>query len=72
MMNIQNLLNQLQTSTNPLQMMMSVLNPNQQQAINLFKTKPNQQQAEEIAKKCNELGLSKDDLAKIVQSFVKR
>ena len=52
--------------------MMSVLNPNQQQAINLFKTKPNQQQAEEIAQKCNELGLSKEDLAKIVQSFAKK
>ena len=71
-MNIQNLLSQLQNATNPLQMMMSVLNPNQQQALNLFKSQPNQQQAEEIAKKCNELGLSKDDLAQIVQSFVKK
>ena len=53
-------------------MMMSILNPSQQQALNLFKNKPSQEQAEEIARKANELGLSKDDLAKIVQSFGKR
>ena len=51
---------------------MSVLNPNQKQALDLFKNKPSQQQAEELAQKCNELGISKADLEQIVQIFKKQ
>ena len=71
-MNLQSILNQLQGATNPLQMMMSIMNPNQKQALDLFKTKPTQEQAEELAKKCNELGISKNDLQQIVQILGKR
>ena len=48
------------------------MNPNQKQALDLFKTKPTQEQAEELAKKCNELGISKNDLQQIVQILGKR
>ena len=71
-MNLQTIANQLQGATNPLQMMMSVLNPNQKQMLEMFKTKPSQQQAEEIARKCNELGMSKADLEELVQLFKKK
>ena len=64
-------MSQLQGSTNPLQMMMSVLNSNQKQALDLFKSKPNEAQAEEIARKCNELGISKNDLEQIIQILKK-
>ena len=53
-------------------MMMSMLNPNQKQAVNLFQGKSGQEQAEEIARKCNEMGISKDQLQQIVNMFNKR
>lgn len=62
-------MSQLQGATNPLQMMMSTLSPNQKQNLDLFKNKPNQEQAEEIARICNEKGISKADLEQIVQLF---
>lgn len=62
-------MNQIQGATNPLQMMMSALNPAQKQTLDLFKNKPNTEQAEEIARKCNELGISKTDLQELVQLF---
>ena len=62
-------MNQIQGATNPLQMMMSTLNPAQRQTLDLFKSKPSQEQAEEIARKCNELGISKADLQELVQLF---
>ena len=68
-MNLQSIMSQLQGATNPLQMMMSTLNPNQKQSLDLFKNKPNQEQAEEIARICNEKGISKADLEQIVQLF---
>ena len=71
-MNLQSILNQLQGATNPLQMMMSMLNPTQKQTIDLFKNKPNQEQANEIAQKCNELGISKQDLEQIVGLLKRR
>ena len=68
-MNFQNIMSQLQVASNPLQMLMSTLNPNQKQTLDLFKNKPTQEQAEEIARICNEKGLSKADLEQIVQLF---
>ena len=47
-------------------MMMSMLNPNQKQAVNLFQGKTSQQQAEEIAKMCNEKGITKEQLQSII------
>ena len=68
-MNIQNLIAQLGSAKNPMSMMMNMLSGNQKQAVNLFQNKTNQEQAEEIAKKCNELGISKEQLQSILQSF---
>ena len=65
-MNIQNLLSQLMNASNPLQMMMGMLTGNQKQALNLFKNKSSQDQAEEIAKLCNEKGISKEQLQSIM------
>ena len=65
-MNIQNLLAQLKSSSNPMQMMTSMLNQNQKQSVNLFQNKDSQEQAEMIAKKCNELGIGKEQLQSII------
>ena len=70
-MNLQNLLLQLKNSTNPMSMMMGMLNPTQKQAVNQFQNKNAEQQAEEIARMCNEKGISKDELSNLVNSFKK-
>ena len=69
MLNIQNLLGQMMSSTNPMQMMMNLLNPQQKQAVNQFKNQSNQEQAEKIAKLANEKGLTKQDLANIINAL---
>jgi hypothetical protein len=38
----------------------------------MFQGKNNQQQAEEIARKCNEMGITKEQLSGIVNMFNKR
>lgn len=53
-MNMQNLLGQMMKSNNPMQLMMSLLNPQQKQTVNQFQNQPNQKQAETIARMCNE------------------
>ena len=68
-MNIANLMSQLGKSSNPMAMMTSMLNPNQKQMANNFQNKSKQEQAEMIAKRANELGLTKDDLQQIYNSF---
>ena len=65
-MNLQNLMAQLGNSTNPMQMLMGMLNPSQKQVVNQFQGKNNQEQAELIAKKCNELGITKEQFTQIV------
>lgn len=57
---------QLGSATNPMQMLMGMLNPNQKQMVDLFKGKSNEEQAEQIAKMCNEKGISKEQLQNIV------
>ena len=52
-------------------MMMSLLNPQGKQALNNFKNKNKEQQAEELAKLCNENGITKEQLQQIV-CMVKR
>lgn len=56
-MNLQNLMAQLGSASNPMQVLMSMLNPNQKQEVDLFQGKNNQEQAEAIAQKCNEMGI---------------
>ena len=53
-------------------MMMNMLNPQQKQMANLFQNKSKEEQAEEIAKKCNELGITKEQLQGIISSFGKK
>ena len=50
---------------------MSMLNPNQKQQANQLQNKSRQEQAEAIAQKCNELGISKEQLQGIISSFKK-
>ena len=70
-MNLQNLMNQLGTASNPMALMMSMLTGNQQQTVNLFKNKDKQTQAEEIARICNEKGITKEQLQDIISKFNK-
>lgn len=47
-------------------MLMGMLNPNQKQIANQFQSKSAEEQAEMIAKKCNELGITKEQFSQIV------
>ena len=69
MMNMQNLLAQLQNASNPMQMLMGMLTGNQKQTVNQFQMKNKEQQAEEIAKMCNEKGITKEQLQSIINTF---
>ena len=71
-MNIANLMSQLGNSSNPMAMLMGMLNPNQKQQANQFQNKSAQEQAEEIARICNEKGISKEQLQTIISMFNKR
>ena len=68
-MDMKNLISQMNNASNPLGMITSMLNPNQQQLLSLFKGKNKQQQAEEIAKICNEKGITKEQLQTIISNF---
>ena len=70
-MNIQNLLSQMMTSNNPMQMMMGMLNPQQKQAANLFQNKNNNEQAQIVADMCNKNGISKEQLSQIINAIKK-
>lgn len=70
-MNMQNLISQLGNATNPMALMMSMLNPNQKQVANQFQNKTTQEQAEEVARICNEKGITKEQLQSIIQAFKK-
>ena len=50
---------------------MSMLNPNQKQVANQFQNKSKQEQAEAIAKLCNEKGITKEQLQTIISNFKK-
>ena len=71
-MNINNLLAQLGSSTNPMQMMMGLLNPNQKQLINQLQSKPNNEQAQAIADYCNKNNISKEQLQSIINMINKK
>lgn len=51
--------------------MMSMLNPNQKQQANQFQNKTTQEQAEEVARICNEKGINKEQLQQIINTFRK-
>ena len=50
---------------------MGMLNGNQKQAVNLFQNKTTNEQAEAIANKCNELGITKEQLQGIISMMKK-
>lgn len=52
--------------------MMSMLNPSQKQQVNTFQSKSSQEQAEEIARVCNEKGITKEQLESIMAALNKR
>lgn len=52
--------------------MMGMLTGNQKQAVNQFQGKSEMEQAEEIAKKCNELGITKEQFQNIYSLLSKR
>ena len=68
-MNIANLMSQLGASSNPMAMMMNMLNPSQKQQANQFQNKSKEEQAEEIARICNEKGITKEQLQTIFNNF---
>ena len=70
-MDIKNLMSQLGSATNPMAMMMGMLSPNQRQIASQFRNKTSQEQAEMIANKCNELGISKEQLEEMMKMFKK-
>ena len=53
-------------------MLMGMLNPNQKQMVNIFQGKTAQEQAEQIATKCNELGISKEQFQQIATMLSKK
>ena len=53
-------------------MLMGLLNPNQKQLVNQFQNKNTQEQAEAIAKMCNEKGISKEQFQQIVNMMNKK
>ena len=53
-------------------MMTGILTGNQKQAINLFQNKTNEEQAKLIADKCNELGITKEQLQGILSTLNKK
>ena len=50
---------------------MSMLNPSQKQMASQFQNKTVQEQAEDVARICNEKGISKDQLQNIINTFRK-
>ena len=50
-------------------MLTGMLTGNQKQTVDLFKNKTTQQQAEEVARKCNELGITKEQLQGVIDVF---
>ena len=65
-MNIQSLIAQMMNASNPMSMLTGMLNPNQKQQANQFQNKTSQEQAEEIARVCNEKGITKEQLQSII------
>lgn len=71
-MNIQNLMNQLGTATNPMALLMSMLTPNQKQLADQFKNKSKEEQCQQIADYCNQNGITKEQIQNILNMMNKR
>lgn len=66
-MDIQNLLSQLTQANNPLQMLMGLISPQQQNQVSQLQNKSEYEQAEMLSKLCNEKGITKSDLEQIMK-----
>lgn len=71
-MNIQNLMSQLGNATNPMTMLMGMLNPSQKQVVNQFQNKNGSEQAQAIADYCNNNGITKEKLQEIINMLNKK
>ena len=71
-MNIQNLMSQMGNATNPMALIMSMLNPNQKQMANQFQNKSKEEQCQAIADYCNQNGIDKNKLQEIINMLNKR
>lgn len=69
MFNLQSLMSQVMMSNQPVQALLGMLNPQQKQIFSQIQNRPNSEQAEIIAKMCNEKGITKDQLAQMVNYF---
>jgi hypothetical protein len=58
---------QMMNSSNPMQMMMGMLNPSQKQSVGNFRGLDKGHQAQAIADYCNQNGISKEQLANILK-----
>lgn len=65
-MNMQNLLSQMMKSSNPMQMMSSMLTPQQRQMVSQLQGQPQEAQAQRIADYCNQHNISKEQLQNII------
>ena len=70
-MNMQNLMSQMEKSTNPMAMLLSMLNPSQKQLANQFQNKSTQEQCQQIADYCNQNGITKEKLQEIISMLNK-
>ena len=52
-------------------MLMGMLTGNQKQTVNRFQNKTTQEQASEIARLCNDKGITKEQLQNIISMFHK-
>lgn len=64
-MNLQNILGQMMNASNPMQMLMGMLTPQQNQAVRMFQSQPKDKQAEILAQMCKEKNISKNDFVKM-------
>jgi len=67
MVNMQNLVSQVLMSKQPMQALTNLLSPQQKLIFNQISAQPSEQQATEIAKMCNEKGITKEQLANMMQ-----
>ena len=71
-MNLNNLISQMGSSSNPMAFLMSILNPNQKQQVNQFQNKNESDKAQAIADYCNKNGIDKAKLQEIVNMLQKK
>ena len=72
MLNLQNVVSQMMSSSNPLQMITGMLNPQQKQFLNQFQNQTSEKQAEYIADYCNKNNISREQLSNLINMFYQK